>query len=213
MVTIEQKLSLFSKLLQQDIKTEIGDKIERMEKEYAQIISEHKRKIDKEADDITERARKKGEIKRLEVLSKAKMEAKKQTMLTKEKYIGIFIDHLKEKLVTFKTTPGYKAYLKQTMSKLENLQSYDTAFIIYMTEADTKMYGDFVLETIHETGISKDRLSLAVKDESMIGGIILDSPIKNLRIDLSISGLLEDHRDEIVEALFQAIGEVGGLDE
>lgn len=213
MVTIEQKLSLFSKLLQQDIKAEIGNKIEGMEKEYAEIMSEHKRKVDREADDITERARKKGEIKRLEILSKAKMQTKKQSMLTKEKYIGVFIDHLKEKIVAFKGTPEYKNYLKHIVGKLENLQSYNTDFVIYMTEEDMKMYGEFVLETLSASGISKDRLSLAVKDESMIGGIILDSPVKNLRIDLSISASLEDHRDEIVEALFQAIGEVGGLDE
>ena len=213
MVTIEQKLSLFSKLLQQDIKAEIGNKIESMEKEYAEIMSEHKRKVDREADDITERARKKGEIKRLEILSKAKMQTKKQSMLTKEKYIGVFIDHLKEKVVAFKGTPEYKNYLKHVVSKLDNLQSYDTEFVVYMTEEDKQMYGEFVLEEIAASGISKDRLSLAVKDESMIGGIILDSPVKSLRIDLSISVLLEDHRDEIVEALFQAIGEVGGLDE
>ena len=47
----------------------------------------------------------------------------------------------------------------------------------------------------------------------MIGGLILDSPKKNLRIDLSIYTVIEDHKDEIVEQLFNAIGEVGGLDE
>ena len=59
MVTIEQKLSLFSKLLQQDIKTEIGEKIEAMEKEYEVIMAEQKRKVDKDADDIIEHERKK----------------------------------------------------------------------------------------------------------------------------------------------------------
>ena len=70
MVTIEQKLSLFSKLLQQDIKTEIGEKIEAMEKEYEEIMAEHKRKVD---NDIIEHSRKKAEIKRLDLISKAKM--------------------------------------------------------------------------------------------------------------------------------------------
>ncbi|MEG1147242.1 MAG: hypothetical protein RSD98_01455, partial [Niameybacter sp.] len=110
MVTIEQKLSLFSKLLQQDIKTEIGDKIESMEKEYEEIMLEHKRKVDKDADDIVEHARKKGEIKRLELISKAKMQTKKQTMFTKEKYIGVFMEHLKARIGVFKRTTEYKAY-------------------------------------------------------------------------------------------------------
>lgn len=213
MVTIEQKLSLFSKLLQQDIKTEIGEKIEAMEKEYDEIMSEHKRKVDKTAEDIIEHARKKGEMKRLELISKAKMQTKKESMVAKEKYIGVFIEHLKERIVSFKSTPKYKDYLKHIISTLDNLNSYETDFIVYMTTEDKEMYGEYVLDTIVQGGISKDRLRLAVKEESMIGGIILDSPEKNLRIDLSISTVIEDHKDEIVEGIFNAIGEVGGLDE
>lgn len=213
MVTIEQKLSLFSKLLQQDIKAEIGEKIEGMEKEYAEIMSEHKRKVDKDADDIIENARKKGEIKRLELISKAKMQTKKQTMLTKEKYIGVFMEHLKARVVAFKTTPEYKKFLENSMSKLDDLRSYDTDFVLYMTKEDQAQYGEYVLTQLEATGISRDKFTPAVKEDSMIGGIILDSPLKKLRIDLSIATLIDDHRDEIVEMLFQAIGEVGGLDE
>ena len=213
MVTIEQKLSLFSKLLQQDIKAEIGEKIEGMEKEYAEIMSEHKRKVDKDADDIIENARKKGEIKRLELMSKAKMQTKKQTMLTKEKYIGVFMEHLKARVVAFKATPEYKKFLGNSMSKLDDLRSYDTDIVLYMTKEDQAQYGEYVLTQLEATGISRDKFTPAVKEDSMIGGIILDSPLKNLRIDLSIATLMDDHRDEIVEMLFQAIGEVGGLDE
>ena len=213
MVTIEQKLSLFSKLLQQDIKTEIGEKIEGMEKEYDEIMSEHKRKVDKTADDIIEHARKKGEMKRLELISKAKMQTKKESMVAKEKYIGVFIEHLKERIASFKKTSEYKDYLKHMTGTLENLDSYKTDFIVYMTEDDKEMYGEYVLDIIVQGGVSKEKLRLGIKDENMIGGIILDSPEKNLRIDLSISTVIEDHKDEIVEGIFNAIGEVGGLDE
>lgn len=213
MVTIEQKLSLFSKLLQQDIKAEIGEKIEAMEKEYEGIMAEHKRKVDKDADDLIEHARKKAEIKRLELISKAKMKTKKESMIAKEKYIGIFIEQLKCRVQAFKETPGYKVYLEQVIDTLEHLEVYDTDFIVYMTSKDMTDYGEAVIEQIAQKGISKERLKLAQKEESMLGGVILDSPEKNLRIDLSIRTLIEDHKDEIVKQLFHAIGEVGGLDE
>lgn len=213
MVTIEQKLSLFAKLLQQDIKTEIGEKIEAMEKEYEALMAEHKHKVDKDADDMIEHARKKAEIKRLELMSKAKMKTKKESMIAKEKYIGVFIEYLKNKVRTFKETPEYKVYLDRMIATLEHLEAYDTDFTLYMTEQDGQKYGAYVQEQIAQGGISKERLHLEVKDESMLGGIILDSPKKNLRIDLSIETVIEDHKDEIVQQLFNAIGEVGGLDE
>ncbi|MEG1149170.1 MAG: hypothetical protein RSD98_11315, partial [Niameybacter sp.] len=110
-------------------------------------------------------------------------------------------------------TKEYKAYLTYITSKVEDLQSYHTDFVVYMTQEDHTQYGDYILEQLTSTGVAKERLSLAVRDDSMLGGIVLDSPVKNLRIDLSIAAVIEDHRDEIVEQLFQAIGEVGGLDE
>ena len=56
MVTIEQKLTLFSKLLNQELKEEIEKKIVELEKEYEAKIAESKYKIDKEAKHIIEDA-------------------------------------------------------------------------------------------------------------------------------------------------------------
>ena len=123
------------------------------------------------------------------------------------------MEHLKARVVAFKATPEYKKFLGNSMSKLDDLRSYDTDFVLYMTKEDQAQYGEYVLTQLEATGISRDKFTPAVKEDSMIGGIILDSPLKNLRIDLSIATLMDDHRDEIVEMLFQAIGEVGGLDE
>ena len=52
MVTIEQKLTLFSKLLNQDIKEEMDEKFAELEKEFEKKIAENKFAVDKEATEI-----------------------------------------------------------------------------------------------------------------------------------------------------------------
>ena len=47
MVTIEQKLTLFSKLLNQDIKEEMDEKFAQLEKEFERKIAENKFAVDK----------------------------------------------------------------------------------------------------------------------------------------------------------------------
>ena len=72
MVTIEQKLTLFSKLLHQDIKEETDQKFYELEKEYEKISAESKICTDKEAAQIIEQAKRRAESKQIELISKGK---------------------------------------------------------------------------------------------------------------------------------------------
>ncbi|MGL4799802.1 MAG: V-type ATP synthase subunit E [Cellulosilyticaceae bacterium] len=212
MVTLEQKLALFSKLLQQDVNTEIGEKIQNMEKQYEEIVQEHKRKVDREARHIAERAEKKGEEKRLELMSKAKMQTKMQSMYVKEKYIGIFITKLEEKFRAFSQTPEYKGYLEKLLHDLDGLGT-DNVFNIYMTKVDGEQYGEMVKGYLVGAGFNEAHLHLQEKSDAMLGGFILENPMKNLRIDLSVATLIQDHKEEIIHTIFAAIGEVGESNE
>ena len=68
MVTIEQKLTLFSKLLNQDIKEEMDEKFAELEKEFEKKIAENKFAVDKEATEIVEQARRRAETKKVEAV-------------------------------------------------------------------------------------------------------------------------------------------------
>lgn len=209
MVTIEQKLSLFSKLLQQDVKNDTIEKLELLDKEYEEKLVEHKALVDAESEVFIEEALKKAKIKRIETISKAKMDSKKHTMAAKEQKIDVFINKLKEKCREFVQTKDYEEYLKVQINRCKALKDDEDEYLVGMTHIDCDKYGNQVIEGLVEMGIRKERLVLTEKDDSIIGGFVLEVPKKNIRIDLSISAMLEEHKDTIVEKIFAAMEEDG----
>lgn len=209
MVTIEQKMSLFSKLLQQDVKNDTIEKLELLDKEYEEKIQENKVLIDKESEDFVENALKKANIKRIEAISKAKMDGKKYAMAAKEKNLGIFMNKLDERCKLFTTTEGYKKFLEEQVSQCKELKDDQDAYLLGMTHKDCDQYGKYVIESLVAVGIKEERLTLVEKDDTMLGGFVLEVLEKNTRIDLSIRAVIAEHKDSIVEKIFAAMEEDG----
>lgn len=213
MVTIEQKLSLFSKLLQQDIKDEIGGKLALIEEEYQAKQRLHNEEVDKEARLIVDKAIKRANIKKVEMTSKAKMQTKKQMMLSKEQCVNKCMEKLQNRVVGFVKTKEYQAYLLSGIDAIQALGKVQEQTVIYMTLEDIERYKDLVADRVAQMGIGKDYLRIEVCQTPIIGGIILEVPKENIRMDLSIATLIQDHKSLIVQRVFEAIGQVGEIGE
>ncbi len=209
MVTLEQKLALFSKLLHQDIKEDIDKKLAELDKEYGKRIAISKDKADKEVNTIIENAMKRAEAKKIELVSKGKIAAKREEMLTKERYINIFMDHLKDKVKIFVQSEPYRIYLKQYLIRFKDLKDYANDLMVYMTAQDYKEHKDYIEEILVSIGLDAEKLKFEVTNDNILGGIIIEDPKLNMRIDESIIVLLEDSKRHIIETVFTTIGEVG----
>lgn len=209
MVTIEQKLTLFSKLLNQDIKEEVDKKFNALEKEYEKRIAENKFAVDKEANEIVEQARKRAEIKKVELISKGKLNSKKEMMLMKEQTITRFMSALEEKIKVFTASNEYKGYLEKVIQGLGSLKDYENNLVIYLTKSDYESNKDFIQETLVKNGLKPDKLSFDVTTEDILGGLVIKDPIFRTRIDESIRALLEEEKGQIIERISLSIGEVG----
>lgn len=213
MVTIEQKLSLFSKLLQQDINNEISGKLALIEEEYKQKQKEHNDAVDKEARLIVDKAIKKAEIKRTEMVSKAKMQAKKQAMTSKDKCVNLCMMHLKERVNEYVQSDAYEKYLFKTIDKMKDLEEIKNQIIIYMTTEDIQRYKGQVIDRLDGMGIESSKIVIEACEMPILGGMIAEIPGENIRMDLSIRTLMEDYRPLIVEKVFEAIEQVGEVSE
>ena len=213
MVTIEQKLTLFSKLLHQDIKDEMEQRFYELEKEYQKDSAESKLRIDKEANDIIEQAKRKAESKKIELISKGRLSSKKETMFTKEKVVDRFMAALENRIKAFILTPPYRAYLNQSISELNSLKGYTNPLVVYVTQYDFEANREFIQNALIEIGISSQKLSFKQIGDEILGGFIIEDSLLNMRIDQSIRAMLEENKDSIVEQITLAIGEVGGDNE
>lgn len=209
MVTIEQKLTLFSKLLNQGIKEEMDEKFTQLENEYEKRIAENKFQTDKEAKEIIEQSRKRAEVKKVELISKGKLYSKKELMQAKQEMISRFMKALDEKVLAYTSTNDYIDYLKQIINRLEPSDLGKGSLLIYLTQNDYDCNQALVKELLLKKGMNEADLSFEITKENILGGLIVVCPEYSTRMNLSIRNVIEDYKEQIVEKISRAIGEVG----
>lgn len=206
MVTIEQKLALFSKLLNQEIKAEMDEKFKALEKEYERKVAESKYKADKDAQAIIDAARKSAELKRMEQISKSKISNKKELVLAKEEIVTRFMNKLKEKIIDFTKQPAYLTYLDHIVKELFNLKDCTDPLKIVITPWDYKTNLAFIQNLFNEIGVHQ--LQFEATKEPILGGIIVINLADNTKIDGSIMEMIDESYDQIVAKISACLEEV-----
>ncbi|MDF2948762.1 MAG: H+transporting two-sector ATPase subunit [Sedimentibacter sp.] len=204
MVTIEEKIKLFYKLLNQSMDKEFTDELSELENNYESKVQKLQDEIDKEAKEIEEKARKKAETKRAEGLSKSKVIIKKDIMALKEKYYYIFMDKFNEKLNEFVKSKEYKSYLTTIISNLiTEIKGYGQCnLIVHLSKNDKDNYSDFIKSEI--TKNLDCNVSFKINYD-IKGGMIAEIAEKNLKIDSSIDSVLEDNKTHIMQTIFETL--------
>lgn len=209
MVTVEQKLTLFSKLINQDIKKEMDEKFTQLEKEYEKRIAESKFSVDQEATEIVDQARKRAEIKKVECISRGRLSSKKEMMQVKEEIIEQFIEALQERVVQFTKSPGYLTYLENTIGCLEELKNYEHDLMIHLTKQDYESNQKFIKAQFVKLGLEEEKLTFEVSPMPLLGGFVIVDPKYSTRIDMSMIETIEEAKERIIDKISKAIGEVG----
>ncbi|HBN84944.1 MAG TPA: hypothetical protein DDZ89_14000 [Clostridiales bacterium] len=210
MVTIEQKLSLFSKLLHRSMEERFAEEMANLKNEYAIKIQQNKKAVDQEAEEILAKARKNADTRVNELVNKTRMNQKKEVLSVREKQFGVFMNHLKEEIESFMNTDGYRNYLCSLVSNMELAESLADTSIVLLTARDHMKHSEYLRQFILNQ--HQKNLNFKVASDQMIGGIIVEDPVCNVRINMSIKTLLEDRKSIIMLMLFQAI-EAGDVHE
>ena len=203
MVTIEQKLSLFSNLLHRTMDEAFKLEMEKLRKEYEVKMQKDKEAVDKEAENIINSARKRAEAERTEQISRNRVELKKEYMFLKEKYFSVLMDRIKKELDTFADSEGYTAYMKKLAGKLETLVPASKRLEISLAGRDCDKYSVLLRQVLSDA--KWEELVFKPAEDDITGGFIVEDPENNIRIDMSLKSLLEDNRSYIMQTLFQAI--------
>ena len=207
MITIEDKIKLFYKLLNQSMDIHLTEDLKDIEDNYKYKIQRLQSVVDKEAKDIEEKAAQRVEVRRAESLSKSKVIIKKDIMALKEKYYVIFMNKFNSKLAEFVQSEEYKSFLSNIISRVvTEIKGYeDCNLLVYMSKNDIDKYGDFVKAEINK------KISLNVnfkQNPNIIGGLIAEIKEKNIKIDSSIDAVVEDNKMYIMQTIFETL-EVG----
>ncbi|MDF2677831.1 MAG: H+transporting two-sector ATPase subunit, partial [Bacillota bacterium] len=175
MVTIEQKLLLFSKLLNQSMDKNFNEELKKLNQHYEALLKKNKESVDNEVFEIEEKAKKQVEMKLIEQKSKTKVLLKKEIMNVKEKYFKIFMENFKNRLRNYTLTDDYKTYLSKSIKNLnEELSHFNKEFNsvnICLNSKDYNKYSIFIKEEFQKEIYDK---IINFKTMEFLGGIILE---------------------------------------
>jgi V/A-type H+-transporting ATPase subunit E len=205
MVTIEQKIILFSRLIYQLMNANFKEVLQDLESEYDKKFEDNKNYIDLQVKKIVNNAHKKRDLEVSKIQGTLKMNEKKDYMLQKEKCYEKFMDKLKTYIYEYIKSESYKDYLLRLINDI-GLKYTDMSDIsLYLTKEDYDKYSDLLSKELQKIGYKENDYKIAILKNSMIGGFVIEDNINKIRIDLSIKSLLDDNKEYIMKILFEAL--------
>ncbi len=203
MVTIEQKLSMFSKLLHRTMSEKFTEEMEKLRSEYTVKLQKNREEADREAEEILRKSAKRAEAEKIEILSRIRIDMKKDQMAVKEKLFSTMTGHLMDRIDSFIRSKEYGGYMEAMVKKLAEADQSKGSLVIYMTGKDIENYGELLKKEF--SGPHLKELALMAANDSIIGGFVAVDPESDIRMDFSIKTLLEDNRPFMMQTLFQAL--------
>ncbi|OOB77881.1 MAG: hypothetical protein ATN33_03545 [Epulopiscium sp. Nele67-Bin001] len=205
MVTIEQKLALFSKLMQQDIAEDMHKRREELEQDFKSRKLSSEQQAEEEAKKYLNDYKKKEQSKLAEIKSKSKLLSKKEIMKAQEVCIADIFQNLYQKIAEYTLSEEYENSLKD---KLLQLRPYFIHNVdIYLTQTDEGRYKQTLLSFLETQGVDLELVNIQGSSRLQLGGLILKVPSEQVQVDFSIDSEISAKNDEITEMVLEAIVE------
>lgn len=205
MITVEEKLDVFTKLVLEKVQKEYEEKKKEIDQRNDEIIQGHKSEISEKADKIVENMVSRGEIQNKRLISRAKIEGKRVVLSKKEELLEKLINNIEAKAVQFTYEDGYKDYIENSLSVvLKNLKNKES-IILFFTDKDRSKYEELIVNIVKKNDFDTEKVEIQSLDSRLIGGVMAIDQEKTIKVDCSIKTKIEDNRNLIGQILYDAL--------
>lgn len=196
MITVDEKIDLFSKIIYDKVQKENQQEIEKFNKQYGSLLELKKKEFTTEADKMFSEGNKRIDKEKSQLLSKTRVNQKKLLLEQKNKIFNEAVEGIIEYSKKYMESSSYKEEfmnnLKDSVNELESKKSLD----IYVTSADLKGFKNDIINVLNNADIN------FIGDEEIIGGFILEDKVNNIRIDMSVLSRINESKELVGDKLF-----------
>jgi len=208
MATIDDKINLFASIVVDKTEKQVQDRMKKAIQAIDEQFLEEKDQIEKQAANIVEERNRKAEAKKVQILSNARMEARRKLLFKKEQFVNQIMDNLKKRAVEFVHTPQYEDFLrssiKQALSGMNEERELTFFFIDEDLAARENIIREAIMQNLHQNAV----YTLQRAEGSIIGGCICINARKTRRVDCSLASRLEGSRDIIGSIISDSLQQV-----
>ncbi|MBN2795156.1 MAG: hypothetical protein JXR88_07105 [Clostridia bacterium] len=211
MITVNDKLRLFSKRIVEKRQLEYDAKVVALEEKMASEFASRQVLLEKERMKYEDSLLKGVKKEKHQRLANARSEKKRRLLLKKRTMIDTLLEGVKTYAQEFVNSEAYFGYLGQVIEKHYEIIAHLGHFEVYLNQKDyhDRRYG--LSKVFKHLGLSCDEFH--VYEKPIIGGMILMKKDQTTRLDLSIDSVIEDNRRYMGQLIYNILEEAGEFSE
>lgn len=211
MITVEEKLNVFSKLVFEKEQHECKRILEELNKKNNELLKKAKSEVEDKRKALIQKYTKMAQREKDRLISEAKVNRRKKILAKKNKLLQQFIKEIEENALLFTKTNEYKIYLKEKITEVLSNFNKNKIIILQLTKKDIERHENDIYELIEELGYIKDRVKLACVNEDIIGGFIAINEDFTFRINCTLKMQILENKHIIGQILYKDLKRAGDL--
>lgn len=204
--SIEDKISLFTKVIVERIELDFQQKNKKLVKYYESQRSTIIKDNEKRKREAIASAIKDATTKKQQMILRSRSTMHLEVLKKKQEFIERIIEEVKKKTRTFTSTVEYIEFLKEAIKQVLSRFSGNQFVNFSFSSDDIKNNQKVILSTI-KSFRDEDTYKIEA-DNSLIGGVFVKSGDGRLEIDFTVNNIMEDSKKLIGEYLSSWLNEV-----
>ena len=197
--TIEDKISLFTKVVIERIELDFQQKQKKLVEYYENRKTEMIKENEERKGNVVKRATKDAESKKQQIILKTRSAMHLAVLKKKQEFAERIMDEVKKKTRAFIGTAEYVEFLKEAIKQVLSKFSNDQFVSFSFSRDDIENKREVILQTI-KSFRNEATYKIEVVD-NLIGGVFVESGDGRMEIDLTINTILEESNKQAGEIL------------
>lgn len=206
MVTLEQKLALFRKMVEEKVQKEADEQIRRKEEEIASYLEEEKSAWEHQVQRSEKAAAEKIKRQRSETLSSQIQKRKKEMLQLQEDLLDDLLKKVEARAEDFSESEEYPVFVAKSFGQILRVFEERSALTIYLAPASFVKAKEAMEEVLSAQGRS---CIFREGEASYIGGFIAENEGRTLRVNKTLAEGIRRKREEIGRLLYEEIHREG----
>lgn len=196
MITIEEKIKLFTKIIYDKVEKQNQVTIDKFNCEYGNMIEQKKKEFQEQAEEIMSEGLRDIEKEKTRILSRARIDEKRIVLESQKRIFNETLEQLVDYASKFTEDNSYGDILMRDMdmafAELDNGSNIN----LYITSKDKKRFEMAIAQKFNA-----ELITIEI-DDSIIGGFIAVDGVHNIKIDMSFLSGIMNSKNYIGERLF-----------
>lgn len=203
MVTLEQKLGLFKKIVEEQIQKDIDLKLSEKEEEITAYLEKERQLLEQNAERTRRSATDRMDRQKSEAVSTLIQKQKREYLKLNEEILADLIDKVQLRLRKFVDGPEYPGYLQQILKPA--LASFPKAesLTVYLAPASFVAGKQALVEVLDQAGYPD--YEIREGEVSYLGGFLVENKAKTIRINKTFAEAVSMKKEDIGQLLHDYI--------